>query len=438
MVSKIIAVFCFLSFTLSIDYSLSLISAQAYWIANGGDQNLTGLLFGIYDGPTIIVAPLLAIILGKQVISYKTVFIIGLIINLIGNILYALADVSNSWLLIIIGRGVAGLGASVLPLIMTYVAENLEKDEQQTAVGYIKYISAISRVIGPAIGSILSFSYHAEGTIGRIFNLFTLVGWIPAFFALLCIIALCIFFEEESSSNGANINDDTDTDLPTIITILSSFWSILLLGFASTYIYWFFLGNAFMITTHHFHIITNDHDLWKIYLTGFAGFIMAFLVFVGLKQYLTGHGALWASIIIQSVSTYLFLPSHDAFFYIAVGLTTFAYGLMIPSLNVQNNILAKKLKKSLGSSMAFAVSLLIVVQSLARFTGPPSFDIFTAPDKSTDCSFSDPHNYITAGCTITHYAVSGAIFTTLASLMMIFGAFFFKRRLDFLNEYEMM
>jgi MFS family permease len=423
MVSKIVAVFCFLSFTLSIDYSLSLISAQAYWIATGGNPTLTGLLFGIYDGPTIIVTPLLAIFLGKRKITYKTVFIVGLIINLLGNICYALADIAGSWLMVILGRGIAGIGASVLPLIMTYVAENLDTDEQQTAVGYIKYISAISRIVGPALGSLISVTYHANGTIGRIFNLFTLVGWIPAVFAFICIVLLCCFFQEEEPE------EQDDTKMP-VGTIISNFWSIFLIGFASTFIYWFYMGNAFMITTHYYHLIDDEHDLYRIYITGFIGFIVAFICFLFLKEKLAGQKGLWVSILIQSVSTYLFLPNPKPFFYIAVGLTTFAYGLMIPSLNVLNNVLARKIKTYLGSSMAFAVSLLIVVQSFARFTGPPCFDLFTAPINAMNCSFKDPDKYIVSGCDIEGYIGSGAVFTTIALFMMLTGAFFFKRRID--------
>src|SRR6218665_511977 len=93
---KIIAILCFLSFTLTIDYSLSLISEEAYWVSTGGNKRLSGVVFGLYDASPIVVAPLLAWYLGKGG-SYKKMFLIGLIINIVGNAFYAMADLVSRW-----------------------------------------------------------------------------------------------------------------------------------------------------------------------------------------------------------------------------------------------------------------------------------------------------------------------------------------------------
>src|SRR5579872_1788555 len=120
MVSKTVITLCLISFTLTIDYSLSLISAEAYWVMMGGNKDLSGLIFGLYDASTIIISPLLAVYLGRFDGSYKGIFLWGLIINAVGNLLYALAYIASSWSLIVAGRVISGIGATVLPLAMVY------------------------------------------------------------------------------------------------------------------------------------------------------------------------------------------------------------------------------------------------------------------------------------------------------------------------------
>ena len=190
-------VFCLIAFSLSIDYSLGLISIQAYWINTGGDKSLSGFVFGLYDGLTVILTPLVAWLINNYGLKYRLVFQISLIVNIIGNIIYSLAYEADTWIMILVGRGIAGMGASSLPLLMVYIAE---KTCQQDAIGYIKYTSAITRVIGPILGTIFSIVVKN----GQIFNLYTLAGWIPFFLGILTLIVVSYWTEEESFNNSVD------------------------------------------------------------------------------------------------------------------------------------------------------------------------------------------------------------------------------------------
>jgi MFS family permease len=428
---KIIAIFCLLSFTLTIDYSLSLISAEAYWIETGGNHHFSGLVFGIYDALTIFITPLIAIYIGKNG-SYKKIFIIGLIINILGNILYALAYFFHSWIMIISGRGLAGLGATTLPMLMVYITDYMDRDSQISAVGYIKYVSAITRMIGPALGSIFTVTNHKEELWGKLFNMYTFVGWIPICFAILTIIVVGLFFQDISDNKKENIpismRSDGDNGRSGICVIISELWTVWIIGFMSTFIYWLYMGNSFVIATHFFHVIDNEHELWRIYISGFGGFILAFVLFMLARNILSGIYGLVGSIILLILGTCLYLVCYNWMFYVAVGLSTFAYGVMIPSINIINNTIAKQNKQILGDKMALTISFLTIIQSLARFIGPAMIITFIVGDNSAECNFTNSDNYITDGCKIHAYYIMGGGYIGISAISMVVATIWNSQR----------
>jgi len=421
--NKVIIILCLLSLTLTIDYSLSLISAVAYWINTGGNEKYAGLIFGIYDASTIFITPILAWKIEKSKWSYKMIFISSLIINIIGNASYSLANYFNKWQLIAIGRFVSGIGASVLPLLMVYVTKYMSKDEQPSAVSNIKYISAISRVMGPIIGSILTIStVHNRTIIEKLFNMYTMVGWIPILIAIVAILIICKYFEDKGTDvmlPSYSVNPD-DEKVP-ICEIIMDIMPIWIIGFISTAIYWLMIGNGFTIAIYFFDIIENEHQLWKLYISGLGGFICAFILFTISKKALSGLRGMFISIIIQTIGTYFFLIKRNWAFYVAVGVSTFGYGMMIPSVNIINNTIIKNYKENLGNFMGFMISILTAIQATARFVGPTAFSTynFTKSIAGTNCDLSDVDHYNTSGCVITNYIKFSLIYISISSGLMI-------------------
>jgi hypothetical protein len=411
-------VFCIISLTLSIDYSLGLISLQAYWIDTGGNKSLSGLVFGIYDGFTIVLTPLLAWLVNSKKITYKQAFIGGIVVNILGNIIYSFAYLANTWTMVLIGRGVAGMGACTLPLLMVYIADVIDKSKQISIIGYVKYIAALSRVIGPVLGSLFSVTV----TDNKFINLYTLVGWIPVILGLITLII--VYKWQEKNKHDIIVNTHNN-----IAIVFSIFWPVLLLGFVSTIIYWYFLGNVFIIGTHYYDVIKNEHQLGKLYYAGLGGFVLAFIIFLCFKKNMSSIKGLCLGIIMLISTSYLYLNDKDIVFYFATGLTTLSYGLTIPSINILNNTLAKNMKSILGTKLGVSITLLTVFQSLARFAGPALFSLTDVVTEKNGCSFVKKEDYVTHGCAINNFKFLCWLYVSISALFMVIGLLFLNRKL---------
>ncbi len=412
-----VLVFCVVSFTLSIDYSLGLISTQSYWINAGGSKSLSGLVFGLYDGIPIILTLPMAWLCDTGRLSYKKVIMCCLLINIIGNILYGSASIAKSWVMILIGRTIAGIGGTCLPLLMSYVADKIPRNEQQKTIGYIKYTAALSRSIGPVLGSIFSSYVPDKG----LFNLYTLVGWIPVVFGIISMVV--VFFWKEcggGSYNGWSGESGVDT-----LSLFIPFWII---GFVSTLVYWYFVGNIFIIGTHYFKIVHNSSELGRLYYAGLGGFVIAFIIFFCFKNTLSSCRGLVTSTVLFCLTIWIFVISNnDVVFYIAVGFATCAYGLTIPSINYLNNYLAKHFRGVLKGKFGIFVTALTIFQGVARFIGPTLFTLTIHLNEGSDCVLNETQ-YIISGCKMDNY-VSISLAYIISSIVIICISVFFAVRI---------
>jgi hypothetical protein len=358
-----------------------------------------------------------------------------LIINIIGNALYALAYIANTYFMILFGRAISGLGATTLPMLMVYITNNMDNNTQKSAVGYIKYVSALTRLLGPAMGSLFTISAHNQGTVGSLFNMFTLVGWIPIIFAAVTIMVVVICFDDvqdgetKSLLHGETINNDNNKTQLNFGHITKQLWAIWMIGFMSTFIYWLYMGNSFVIATHFYSVIDNEHQLWHIYITGFVGFIAAFILFMIARELLTGIYGLIGSIFLLLIGEALYLFKPNFMFYVAVGVTTFAYGLTIPSINILNNQIVKQDKNISKNNVALSITLLTIVQSLARFVGPALFITYHPVSDNDNCNFTDPDKYLVDGCEISYYYIMSTVYIGLSAITMLAATVFMYRKI---------
>ena len=414
-----VTLLCILVFVLSIDYSLALISLQAYWIDTGGSHDLSGLVFGLYDGPTIIITPILAWLIDNRDLKYKTIFSSCIIANIIGNVIYATAYAANSWEMILIGRMVAGIGASCVPLVMCYVSDRVPTEEQQMVVGYIKYIAALSRSTGPIFGSIFSAFIETESIV----NMYTLVGWIPVVMCIALLVLIYVWTEDtQLTSETWNIS------ISELNVARSYFWPFWVIGGLSTFIYWFYVGSAFIIGTHYYHVVGSDEELGKLYYAGVGGYAMAFCVFFCFKKEVTSMQGIFILICFMS-TVYLYLVQQNAMYYVAVGSTTFIYGLIIPSVSGLNNLLAKKLKTLLKGYFNITIIFLTICQAFARFAGPTLFTLIIHQNNDSDCDV-DGENYETDGCKLTNYQTSTITINTIVCVVMLSSYYFFVKNFN--------
>ena len=368
---------------------------------------------------TIIISPIFSLYIAKNG-NYKKMFIIGLVINLIGNVFYALTYYTIDPLMILIGRIISGIGASTAPLLMVFITEVMKSDQQEKerAASYVKYVVELSKILGPAIGSLLTFSWYFDGILGEFINMFTLVGWIPVILDVTCLI----FLMRLSEFNGT-VDVYNESGSFQFCTVIKLFWPILLISFTETVIYWLFMGNAFLIATHHFHIINNDHELVRIYITGFIGFVASFIISKYAKKIIQKTNCIVLLIFILFLSTCLYFLTASWAFYLAVGSSTFAYNLINSSLNIINDGIGKQMKHIFGSYISLGVSLINIIEGFARFCGPTIFMLFIRINNNNNeyCNFVNSEEYITSGCSFDNYLIQNSICILICTLVSFMG-----------------
>ncbi|GMA60470.1 MFS transporter [Alicyclobacillus fastidiosus] len=126
-----------------------------------GGLSLYGWVFSIYMLTTTTTMP----IYGKlcDLFGRKKLFLTGLFIFLAGSVLCGLA---KNMLLLVIFRGVQGLGAgSQMPVAFTIVADIYPREKRGKFQGLFWSIFALSSIVGPVVGGfIVQYWYW-----GRIF-----------------------------------------------------------------------------------------------------------------------------------------------------------------------------------------------------------------------------------------------------------------------------
>jgi len=95
------------------DYTMSMMSIQAFYYAMQGPQRLYGLTFGAYDLTGMLMAPLFGAWSDKNG-KFKAQFLSGGWINVAGNLIYAFTFLSGKWWMMLLARLVAGIGEATL------------------------------------------------------------------------------------------------------------------------------------------------------------------------------------------------------------------------------------------------------------------------------------------------------------------------------------
>ncbi len=117
-------------FALAIDFTMAMMSIQAFYYALGGPERLYGFTFGSYDLTALIAAPILGI-LSDRYSRFKILFVTCFLVNAAGNLIYAFSFLEGHWWMMLLARLVAGLGAGALGLGSSYVTKTTTIDEKQ-------------------------------------------------------------------------------------------------------------------------------------------------------------------------------------------------------------------------------------------------------------------------------------------------------------------
>lgn len=193
----------------------------------GVDETAIGIVIAVYSFVQFIFNPILGKISDKH--GRKPVIVVCLLINAIGYVIFAF---TNSFLLLMISRIVAGVGGSSIAVAQAYIADVTTKETRSKGMGLIGAAFGLGFVFGPLIGGFLSKSGYMVTGLGS------------AAFSFIAFIVTLIFLPESNLIRDTkavigrkliNIDGMKHAFSNSSLAILISLFFILTFSFANIY-----------------------------------------------------------------------------------------------------------------------------------------------------------------------------------------------------------
>ena len=193
----------------------------------GVDEAAVGIAIAIYSLVQFIFNPILGRLSDKH--GRKPVIVMCLLINAIGYVIFAFTD---SYLILLVSRVVAGVGGSSIAVAQAYIADITTKENRSKGMGLIGSAFGLGFVFGPLIGGFLSKLGYMETGLGA------------ASFSFISFIVTMILLPEslqernhqvETKRKIFNINAIIKTFKHPELAILISLFFILTFSFANIY-----------------------------------------------------------------------------------------------------------------------------------------------------------------------------------------------------------
>lgn len=286
------------------------------------DEAAIGIAIASYSFIQFIFNPVFGRISDKH--GRKPVIIFCLLINAAGYIIFAF---TNSYLMLLISRIIAGIGGSSIAVAQAYIADITTRESRSKGMGLIGSAFGLGFVFGPIIGGFLSeYGYMVTG--------FAAGG-----FSLMAFIVTFVFLPESRNLADKSVMQyrqakrkliDIDA-LKKVFhepnrAVFISLYFILIFSFANIYGTFALLG----IQVYGFS------DLQNGYLFGISGLVSAFVQggLIGfIDKWLTKKNILKAGSLIMCISLGL-IPYGGNFLGLAVisGVLSIGTGILNPTL----------------------------------------------------------------------------------------------------------
>ncbi|MCL6494719.1 MAG: MFS transporter, partial [Ignavibacterium sp.] len=135
------------------------------------DEASIGIVISAYSFIQFIFNPIFGRISDKR--GRKPVIIFCLLLNAIG---YLLFSITNSFILLLLSRVVAGIGGSSISVAQAYIADVTTPENRSKGMGIIGSAFGLGFVFGPLLGGILSeFGYAVVGYVSAGFSFLAFV-----------------------------------------------------------------------------------------------------------------------------------------------------------------------------------------------------------------------------------------------------------------------
>ena len=257
---------------------------QALYYSLNGPDHLYGLTFGSYDLTGLIVAPFLGSWADRRKI-FKIPMILGIVINICGNIIYAFCFIADAWWMMLLGRLVAGVSTATLGLGSGYIASTTTLQRRQVALVHYRVSQSIARMLGPFVGyfflGLPDVNQNSSAAL-RVFNWYTIPGWFAAVLAAIVLLLFWILFIDPTFENEHLVDHEAirkelaasegelAKDSETIQKRTTKFRNFVglwlpLIGMQSLLQYAFY-STLFSLFAGQYHAVDNQGDQWKVFI----------------------------------------------------------------------------------------------------------------------------------------------------------------------------
>ena len=447
-------------FALAIDFTMAMMSIQAFYYALSGPEKLYGFTFGCYDLSALIAAPVLGFLSDRYSI-FKILFVSCFLVNAGGNLIYAFTFLGDEWWMMLLARLVAGFGAGALGLGSSYVTKTTTLDQRQKRMVSYRVSQSVARMVGPFVGYIflgLPLVSSNSSTALKIFNWYTIPGWV-AFFSVLILSGLFMYMFVDPTEENEHIVKNIEKDGGATPERRREFirftviWMILV--FIATFLQFGYYSNLFAVFAGQYHAIQDQYDQWKVFLGVGAGAVCSsFLYRTGIKvlpkifdERILTIATSWIQIAI-----YLLIIPYDGSTSIPAESTFYAstaiFGLSVVMFGpAVETIFSKKISQYqdvVGENVAKILGLFYMFHAAGRFAGPlvvgavtfiatpdgqvsycsngESLDSSGSPicdgDTSESCAIF-PDQYYTSGCVLKHSIPLYSVWSGIAGLLAL-------------------
>eukprot|EP01135_Chromosphaera_perkinsii_P001835 Nk52_evm14s211 gene=Nk52_evmTU14s211 len=457
-----------LGFLIMFDYGIVFISIQAYFheLAPGLDR-LYGVAFGVYDLATFLGLPFFGWLTNR--IGMKNTILFALLFNIGGNVLYSCAMVVHMpsdptatpgmWELIIVGRFIAGFGASCVALGVADISKRTTYGQRSGVIASYRGIGVVARSVGPMIALPLTrMNMDLTSTVDYLFNFYTIPGWITAGLSLITFFCILFVYENPVEVNPvtgkpltpeeAQNNSFDKTEASELFE--NSYWIFGFQGIAA-FILVIVSSQLMNIGTAQYQMVSNTNDLWKLYMGFVAAVIPASMILVRLRKNNIGRDTHFVQIAYFAMAIEMILlvqyVKHPSQYLYYAG-TFFALFAAVWFNSMLESFWTKKCSQFRFEAGRYYVRFLVILQmstSLFNFIGSSiSSNILYLPTNSLSdfgimvdvsqansqaylesldnaqaadvCDLSFPQHYFTQGCDLEN---ANIVFPVLAATSLL-------------------
>ena len=447
-------------FALAIDFTMAMMSIQAFYYALGGPQRLYGFTFGSYDLTALIAAPILGILSDKYSI-FKILFVLCFLINAAGNLIYSFTFLADRWWMMLLARLVAGFGAGALGLGSSYVTKTTTIDQRQKRMVSYRVSQAVARMIGPFVGYIflgLPLVSSNSSTALKVFNWYTIPGWVAFFSVLVLSVAFMFMFVDPTEENEHIVKrvekeGEATPERKKEFLRFAIIWMTLVL--IATFLQFGYYANLFALFAGQYHAIQDQYDQWKVFIGVGAGALFSSVLYrTGIKvlpkvfdERILTIATSWIQIAI-----YLLIIPYDGSTSVPAEATFYAstviFGLEVVIFNpAVETVFSKKISQYqdvVGENVAKILGLFYMFHAAGRFAGPlvvgavtymatpdgqvsycsngESIDSSGNPvcdgDTSGSCAIF-PDQYYVSGCVLKHSIPLYSVWAGISGLLAV-------------------